>query len=149
MLVAKFVRVGSVAAFAVLLLSVGVPAARADYWAAWKWNGQSGIPAECIAVGTNLLTASTPDKHNVDTFNACAEAQPVGATLIHFDSAGRIIDECNPNGITSTNNYTCSLQATTLSGDYWEWAALIGGPLEGMFSISCSNQNRSYQYCFS
>lgn len=131
--------------FALILLAAYTPNARADYWTQWGWGHAANYPAQCLTGGTNILTSSNPDKHNVAASNACGQNESVAASLDHFDSAGRIIDSCNDGDHSATNYYQCNIQASTLTGDYWGWSIdITSGPL----SISCVNKDMSYQTCF-
>jgi hypothetical protein len=142
--VAGFVRKVSVFMVAVLLPFLFVPAAEADYTAAWS-SPTGTFPSECLAAGSNILTGPQPNKHNIAAGNACQDAEQVSATLWHYDSNGRIEDVCNGNLSTAANYYQCGLQKSTLSGDYWEWEVTISGG----DSLVCTNRNQSYQYCYS
>jgi len=131
-----------------LVSSSPASASSSDDLGAWKWFPPSNNNETCLFTGTHIIVGADPDKHNVASANDCAEANSVFAYEYHLDSAGRIIDECFGNSGTDNNYSKCQIQASTLSGDYWEWFSEIeyGGNYNYQ---SCSNQNASYDTCYS
>lgn len=120
---------------------IGTGSASADEWGAWKWSGGSA----CNFAGTNIITTDSPNLHNLGDANSCVSNYDVQAIEYHFDSGGRTIDSCNTG--YSTNYNQCSIQASTLSGDYWEWAGnlKISGTI---YDLGCDNQYEGYYYCW-
>jgi hypothetical protein len=136
-----FVRILLTSLFVGAILLSDFTPASADEWGAWKESGSS----ECVFAGTNLITADTPNKHNIAVANSCEIDYIVSVEEIHHDSAGRDIDVCNKN---SYFNYSeCPIQASTLTGDYWTWdvTILIGTVYYG---FSCSNNGGGYYDCY-
>jgi len=134
--------------FAALSLVFAVSAS-ADVHGAYA-SPFTGYPGECLFAGTNILTSSSPDKHNVAGSNSCATNQNVAANLGHFDSAGRLIDSCDFYfNNWGTNYFQCPLQRSNLSGDYWSWgAAFVDNQGNTQWSFGCVNDASHYNKCF-
>jgi hypothetical protein len=135
---------------AALLIIFAIPA-HADVGGSYGPAGNS-YPGICSVAGTNILTSSSPDKHNVAGANSCETDKLVFSQLIHYDAAGRVINSCNLHIATYGVNYhQCSLQKTTGTGDYWAWHV---GFLDNQTNvipgteIGCQNDASHYNTCF-
>jgi hypothetical protein len=140
------VRAVVLIALVVGFLGVGADAASADYWGAYKWSGQDVFPAVCLSTGVNLLTGTTPYKHNVSAANSCKEGFKVDADLYEYNSSHQVINFYFDNN--ATDYAQAGLQKSTPSGDYWAWTVIIHGSTIN-YSQSCNNEGFPIQDCFS
>lgn len=100
----------------VLALALGAMVAVSPLPASADVQGAYDGATLCQYVGTNLITGDSPDKHGASGANSCETNYTIKVVQDHYDSAGRVIDECSAG--YSTNYAQCSLQKTTLTGDY-------------------------------
>lgn len=136
-----FLRVLLVILFAGAAIAIGNGSASADEWGAWKNSGSS----ECLFAGTNIITTDSPNLHNVAASNSCATNYSVDVLLKHYDSDGRVLNSCDAS--FHTNYAQCSLQAETLSGDYWTWEVEIAIGFT-TYTFECSNSGGGYYDCY-
>lgn len=125
---------------------MGVGSASADYWASWYWGGSSpDFPAECLVVGTNILTGGSPYKHQFSDSNSCEATESIEAVLIEYTSDGDVYQYCNTG---DHDNYAqCAITESTPTGYYWAWTASISNP-SAYYTYDCDNMGDSYPTCF-
>lgn len=129
--------------FAAGLIVAGAGTASADYWGAYAWPSPQAYPGECLTAGVNILTDSSPDKHNVSGANSCFQGFTVDSDLYEYNSSGTIIEANTDEG---TDYAQAHLQVTTSDGDYWGWSDCIDN---GSACYDCDNEGYAYQDCFS
>ncbi len=139
---AAALRILVVIVFAASFISVGASTASADWRGAYKWNS-TGYPGECLTTGVNLLTSSSPDKHNVSGSNSCFQGFTIDSDLYEYNSNNEIIDTYFDAG--ATDYAQAHLQLSTSGGDYWVWRTCID---DSTYCQSCSNHGFAYQDCF-
>lgn len=129
--------------FAAAFSAARASVASADYWGGWKWAGASN--GDCLSAGTSIITAPTPDKHNISAANSCDFAFKVKTHEWEKRSDGSIIIQCE--NLFTDNWRRCSIQNATGSTDYWEWNVFIiqnGVTL----SMGCANKGFAYDACY-
>jgi hypothetical protein len=142
-------RLRAVAGVVVLVAYIfagAIGGARADYYGAWRWTFSGGnSPENCIVAGTGIDQDASPDKHNLAASNTCHTSHSVHVDLVHFDSGGRILDNCTP--ASATNYVQCQVQASTISTDYWEWSTWVVSFTNTIFCEQNASSH-NYQDCF-
>jgi len=140
----KLVLLRAVAIITLLapLLLVSSQSASADYWGALKWPGAGTYPDDCLVVGANIGTGSTPYKHNAVSSSSCTTPQTVRIELDEFNSSGTLLHIC---ALDATSYAQCQLQDTSGSGDYWVWTSEMDSTGDNFF---CDNQGLSFSTCF-